>query len=195
MKQSENELLESFIQRGKELQVKFKDARGTQSFIDFLRLAGNLSISDLGHQDREFLRSMGGQALNLLPEPLQDAVNDYYRWYLDCKNLFAVMKWDSEKRVRNFEETITIQSSLSEVKHETILEGQIGVLTSLFEHPPQFGTISWIRVVGFVLYLIVVVGLDYVVFPLVEASVMVGIVALELGLLELLPTLIRIFQR
>ncbi|MHA1138491.1 MAG: hypothetical protein ACTSSE_18580 [Candidatus Thorarchaeota archaeon] len=195
MNDDEIELLESLTQRGKELLVKFNDARGAQSFIDFLRFAGNISVSDLGHQDRDFLRNLGGQTLNLLPKPMQDVVNEYYRWYLDCRNFFSLMKWNSEKRVKDFEDAISKHSGLDDVKPETLLDGQIMILESFIKHPPLFGTISWIRVAGFVIYLTLVTIIDYIVFPFIEASVMVGIVALELGFLELLPTLGKIIQR
>lgn len=182
-------LIESLIQRGKDLLTKMKEARNVNSILEGLRLIGNLSISSKAHQDREFLRTIGGQVMNILPKPLQDVLNEYYRWYLDCRNFFALMKWNFDKRVKDFEEIINTPSGLGEVKPETILEGQIGILSSISDQPPRIDPISIVKAISLLVYISALFFINIAVFPLVEASMMASIVTLELGILALLPTL------
>ena len=182
-------LIESLIQRGKDLLNKMKEARDVNSILEGLRIIGNLSVSEVTHQDREFLRTLCGQVMNMIPKPLQDVLNEYYRWYLDCRNFFAVMKWNFDKRVKDFEEIINAPSSLGEVKPETILEGQIGILSSIMEKPPRIDPVSISKAVALVVYISMLFVLNLTFFPILEASLMASIVTIELGILALLPTL------
>jgi hypothetical protein len=181
--------VESLIQRGKDLLKKMKGARDINSILDGLRLIGNLSLSNIASQDREYLRGMGGQVMSILPKPLQDVLNEYYGWYLDCRSFFALMEWNFDKRVKDFEEIINTPSGLGDVKPETILQGQIGILSSILEKPPKLEPVSHIRVGALVVYIAVLFFVNIAVFPFLDASLMASIVTLELGILALLPTL------
>jgi hypothetical protein len=182
-------LVESLIQRGKDLLRKMKEARNVNSILDGLRLVGNLSISEIASQDREYLRSMGGQVMNMLPKPLQDVLNEYYRWYLDCRSFFALMEWSFDKRVKDFEGIVNTPSGLGDIKPETILQGQIEILSSILERPPKLEPVSLMRVGALIVYIVVLFFVNLAVFPLLDTSLVASVVTLELGVLALLPTL------
>ena len=188
MIEGKNDLIESYIQRGTGLIEKFSDARIGQGIIELLRIVGNLAVSDLETDSREFWRSMGGRTLENLPKPLQDAVNEYYTWYLECRSFFTIMRWTSDRRVSEFEKVLSTSNVHGvDITHETTLKGQIAILTSLREHPPLFDVLSKKKLGGLVLFVICCLILNWLLIPYPEG--LLGVITLQLSILGLAPQL------
>lgn len=186
--EGEQGLLESYIQRGNGIITKFSDARMGQGILDLIRVAGNLVVSDLASEDREFWRGLGGRTMENLPKPLQDAVNEYYTWYLECRSLFAIMRWNSDKRVSDFENALSTSNVHGvDITHETTLKGQILILTSLRDHPPLFDVLSRKKLGGLVIFVICCLILNWFLMPYPEG--LIGVITLQLSILGLAPQL------
>jgi hypothetical protein len=185
MKKEDLQSLVDLVQRGKDIQNKIEQLRGTQGFTSLIDFIGRLATGRLDPDDRELGHNLRTASVQLLSSPLLTLKQEYQEWYMDCRTFFAKMEWMSQTAVKAFLETgNTSISKETKITVEMVVKRQLVLLEKILSSPPKQYNVA--KAAFVIVYVASCLFLDVILFAFIGLAT-IPVAAFQVGLLLAFP--------